>query len=574
MKIYIQGFKSINNAQRVAIGKKLTFLVGPNSAGKSVAMLALQKLQGDSPAYKLDPTLLHQHSNPSTLVTSTQTLGLEWTHKKEEFGYYTTHCTEETAANILFSGELVSPIGFSEDFEKDDFSEQQFRAFTTSYIDNDLKYVKGGTKDHESEPFQSKSIASRLAAALDQMKVGRESFIINPAKNSHQDSIYNSIEIWLSNLIIDILDNGRYIEKPLYDHESMIKRATEQTLKNKEYLEALLEYLKESSIHQKLKWTPLEIKSIITRHLQGKERQKSLNTFEKFNAQIKRHIKSIDEKINASYPGKKIDVRVVSADRTLPKSDDIYATVRDDEKYTNIFHELMRTSAITSWRDAGVENIGTLSNTGIFLKQKSNPLELINKALAENLFLDNGYSIKVDSKILCSLDDWKRHDLSSETGQELLCRMYLIDSHGRELSFDDVGSGIGYVLPVLIESFRETSNGAIVFLQQPELHLHPALQASLTDVLIEACTDKHIVAETHSEHLILRALKRIRQTSAKTLSDPLLALQPSDVAVNYFEPLPDGSTKIHHLRISEDGDFIDRWPNGFFSERDKELFDE
>lgn len=74
--------------------------------------------------------------------------------------------------------------------------------------------------------------------------------------------------------------------------------------------------------------------------------------------------------------------------------------------------------------------------------------------------------------------------------------------------------------------------------------------------------------------MILRALKRVRQTANGTLKDPELKLNAEDIAVNYFEPQPDGSTRVHILRVSEDGDFLDRWPNGFFAERDQELFDE
>jgi predicted ATPase len=112
-------------------------------------------------------------------------------------------------------------------------------------------------------------------------------------------------------------------------------------------------------------------------------------------------------------------------------------------------------------------------------------------------------------------------------------------------------------------------------LQQPELHLHPALQASLADVFIEATTEnRQLLIETHSEHLLLRILKRVRQTASGTLIDQQLALSPEDVVVAYFDPRSDGTTTVRQLRISSDGDFMDSWPRGFFTERDQELFDE
>jgi predicted ATPase len=46
------------------------------------------------------------------------------------------------------------------------------------------------------------------------------------------------------------------------------------------------------------------------------------------------------------------------------------------------------------------------------------------------------------------------------------------------------------------------------------------------------------------------------------------------VCVLYFDPSPDGTTSVKRLRITEDGEFMDRWPRGFFAERDQELLDE
>jgi predicted ATPase len=116
-----------------------------------------------------------------------------------------------------------------------------------------------------------------------------------------------------------------------------------------------------------------------------------------------------------------------------------------------------------------------------------------------------------------------------------------------------------------------------VAIEQPELHLHPALQACLGDVMIDAMNSgpsRSLLIETHSEHLLLRVLKRIRQSSGSRPIDPSLRCGPEDVNVLYFEPQPDGTSRVMRLRVNEDGEFLDRWPRGFFAERDRELFDE
>jgi predicted ATPase len=79
--------------------------------------------------------------------------------------------------------------------------------------------------------------------------------------------------------------------------------------------------------------------------------------------------------------------------------------------------------------------------------------------------------------------------------------------------------------------------------------------------------------ETHSEHLILRILRRVREAYENSAAYPasLPKVLPEHIAVVYAEPSAEG-TKLHHLKISADGDFIDRWPTGFFTERADELF--
>lgn len=81
-----------------------------------------------------------------------------------------------------------------------------------------------------------------------------------------------------------------------------------------------------------------------------------------------------------------------------------------------------------------------------------------------------------------------------------------------------------------------------------------------------------IIAETHSEHLLLRLLRRIRQAA-----DPDRSLDPHSLGrcgCSVRDPNPDGMSTVKHLRISREGESIDRWPYGFFEERWTELFDE
>jgi predicted ATPase len=151
--------------------------------------------------------------------------------------------------------------------------------------------------------------------------------------------------------------------------------------------------------------------------------------------------------------------------------------------------------------------------------------------------------------------------------------LVLIDRRTETLvSHRDVGIGVSQILPVLVASFAYKSR--LIAIEQPEIHLHPALQAELGDVFINSALGQErntFLLETHSEHLLLRLLRRIRETAAGESEPGDIPISPDDVAVLYVLPTSSGSL-IRHLPITEDGQFEAPWPNGFFAERAREMF--
>lgn len=119
----------------------------------------------------------------------------------------------------------------------------------------------------------------------------------------------------------------------------------------------------------------------------------------------------------------------------------------------------------------------------------------------------------------------------------------------------DVGFGVSQILPVLTLCFFVPA-GSIVILEQPEIHLHPSVQAGLADVLIEAARIRkiQIIVESHSEHLLNRLQRRVAEDA---ISNDELAL--------YFCEMAGGRSSLHELDVNVLGE-ITNWPKDFFGD--------
>jgi hypothetical protein len=140
----------------------------------------------------------------------------------------------------------------------------------------------------------------------------------------------------------------------------------------------------------------------------------------------------------------------------------------------------------------------------------------------------------------------------------------------------DIGVGVSQVIPVVVGAIASTADAgrcSIFAVEQPELHVHPRIQCNLGDVFAGEAgkSDGRVfLIETHSEHLILRLLRRIRETTENELPPGKPALTPEQVAVYFVEGGPDGM-KVTEIPVAPDGDFTKQWPQGFFPERVEEL---
>jgi len=139
------------------------------------------------------------------------------------------------------------------------------------------------------------------------------------------------------------------------------------------------------------------------------------------------------------------------------------------------------------------------------------------------------------------------------------------------VSHRDVGIGISQIIPVLVSAYAHKNK--LIAIEQPEIHIHPGLQAELGDLFIESALGKNnntFVLETHSEHLILRVLRRIRETS-RQINNSVPTIKPEDISLIFVDSTKRGSI-IKPLKVDECGRIADKVPGGFFEEDFKELF--
>lgn len=124
-----------------------------------------------------------------------------------------------------------------------------------------------------------------------------------------------------------------------------------------------------------------------------------------------------------------------------------------------------------------------------------------------------------------------------------------------EVLITDVGFGVSQILPVLVLCYYAPPGSTLIF-EQPEIHLHPFVQAGLADVFIDVIKTRNIqiVLESHSEHLLRRLQRRIAE-------EQLSANQ----AALYFISMGDGESEISRLQIDLFGN-ITNWPSRFFGD--------
>lgn len=177
--------------------------------------------------------------------------------------------------------------------------------------------------------------------------------------------------------------------------------------------------------------------------------------------------------------------------------------------------------------------------------------------------------LKENAKVRAKVNEWlDKFDLqvNVSTLQDIIHKLK-IRQYALDLDITDVGFGISQILPIIVQGFLSFKN-SLTMIEQPEIHLHPKMQADLADLFIDIVNkgetisgdfdnaQKYLLIETHSEYLLRRLRRRIFEGK----------ISYDDIAIYFLEhPNDDSSgTVINERPISSTGYF--EWPEDFYSD--------
>ncbi len=191
-------------------------------------------------------------------------------------------------------------------------------------------------------------------------------------------------------------------------------------------------------------------------------------------------------------------------------------------------------------------------------------IEADSRSYFSRIVESDGGGIKIDENsgihtLLDALNYWLvAMDLPAVTPNVLKQSQYELKVNARddlEVSLPDVGFGVSQVLPIILEALR-ARRGDLVILEQPEIHLHPRVQAIMADFFIARAADGvRFLIESHSEYLVKRLCRRVAENDINNL-DKL-------VNIIFVRDTPFDGSECVKLVMNEFGE-ISNWPSGFF----------
>ncbi|RED42217.1 uncharacterized protein DUF3696 [Winogradskyella eximia] len=179
-----------------------------------------------------------------------------------------------------------------------------------------------------------------------------------------------------------------------------------------------------------------------------------------------------------------------------------------------------------------------------------------------NILSDQSFDLKVRKGLLNNLNKALRlygilHEVktkSSEFGPKEL--QVKVNKDGVWSNIKDVGYGSSLQIPILFQALiGNLTGGEIIIIEQPEVHIHPLLQAKFIETLLKVGDKNTYIIETHSTDLIRKLQVMVKKETADLTS--------KDISIYYFKK-PKNISEITFHEINENGKLIPKFPSGFY----------
>jgi hypothetical protein len=213
-------------------------------------------------------------------------------------------------------------------------------------------------------------------------------------------------------------------------------------------------------------------------------------------------------------------------------------------------------------------------------------LNIVNKWICDpSLFgfdctVETSANLEIQAEEILREFDGEKADSLRRILRELnsVAQVVIKSKNSYRLNSTDIGVGFSQILPIIVAA--RGPSPACILLEQPELHIHVRLQAVLADLLATGTvpdtpwrrSKRQFIVETHSEALLLRLMRRIRETT-KDLRSNGPRLLCDHVAI-YHISKQDGNSIAKKIELDTYGNLTDEWPDDLFDISFKERFGE
>ncbi len=194
---------------------------------------------------------------------------------------------------------------------------------------------------------------------------------------------------------------------------------------------------------------------------------------------------------------------------------------------------------------------------------KSSPSKITSKD-AHQLFYYACYRREFEENIRIIREFYSRYGLNDirwvPTEIENKYEIIATTPEGIDVNLADAGAGLAALFPIVV-ALAFYPKESTVFIEHPEMHLHPKLQYELAEffLMVSERRNYQLIIETHSEHLLYGLLNAVAQKR----------LKPREFTV-YSARKENGKSLFEKMTVHEDGslegnlsDFLEADVNAF-----------